>query len=275
MSGDLDQTYAEEQRRYQGAFFTPKIWVDEAHLEVEKNLGATWKDDCLVWDCCAGSGNLTRGHTFKDLILSTLVDDEVSILQAEQGASATVFKFDFLNGGITELPTAVISKLTAAVASKTRVVFFMNPPYGAATDKQGNTKDKIADTRVKADMKAEGLGKASANLYAQFLYQVDLICRHFGIQLRSVCVYAPISYLSSQSYKQLRAMWYSRWEFCSGYMLQASNFPSCSKEWAITFIVWREGRTSATALTLDVCELQEDYSSSTSPLSSSSTSAAS
>lgn len=258
MTDNIDQTYDIADRRYQGAFFTPKIWVDEAHLEVEKVLGSNWREDCVVWDCCAGTGNLTRGYSFQDLILSTLVESELAVLQEEQGSTATVFGCDFLNTHIADLPQIVVSKLCEAASAGKRVVFFMNPPYGTASDmkRKGETKVGMADTHVKATMQTEGIGKAASNLYAQFLYQVNAICTHFGIEKRSVCVYAPISYLSSDSYSKLRALWYSRWEFCRGYMLQASNFPSLSGDWAITFVVWNEGRTTNTSLTLDICELQ-------------------
>jgi len=67
-----DETLENEIRTRQGAFFTPALWVDQAHTLTSNVLGETWKEESLVWDCCSGSGNLIREYDFKNLILSTL-----------------------------------------------------------------------------------------------------------------------------------------------------------------------------------------------------------
>ena len=59
-----DRLMEDDARRRTGAFFTPTLWVDEAHKMVSEVLGAGWKEECVVWDCAAGTGNLTRDYTF-------------------------------------------------------------------------------------------------------------------------------------------------------------------------------------------------------------------
>lgn len=49
-----DELIEDEARRFQGAFYTPEIWRDEAVREVTRVLGDDWKEECVVWDCAAG-----------------------------------------------------------------------------------------------------------------------------------------------------------------------------------------------------------------------------
>jgi len=92
---NYDQGLQNEIRTRQGAFFTPKLWVDEAHKEIEKQFGKDWRNENIVWDCCAGTGNLFRDYDFKDLIVSTLSQDELDLLNKQGYVDA--FKYDFLN----------------------------------------------------------------------------------------------------------------------------------------------------------------------------------
>jgi len=259
MSHDLDQTFNEEDRKMTGSFYTPEIWADEAHLEMDKTLGSDWRDECLVWDCCAGSGNLTRNYPFSDLILSTLQDVEVGVLQAEQGAKALCFKYDFLNAqaNFSDLPDGVIQKLRKAASEGKRIVFMMNPPYGTSGDitQSGNTKSGISITEAKREMVSKGMGKPSNNLYVQFLYQATKVCEVFGFDKRFIGVFAPISYMSSGSYQSFRKYWYPRWEYRGGFMFQASHFDSLSDLWSITFIKWSEGSTDKAELEISIRDI--------------------
>lgn len=129
---NYDQTLINEIRTRQGAFFTPKLWVDEAHTLTTSVLGENWKDECVVWDCCAGSGNLTREYDFKNLIISTLEQPEVDLLQKQGYTQA--FKYDFLNPDDNELffsENAIPDNIQDLLLknSDKRLVFFMNPPY--------------------------------------------------------------------------------------------------------------------------------------------------
>ena len=95
-SQNYDQTIEESERRKQGAFFTPDIWVKEAHKMVSKSLGEDWKDKYTVWDNSCGSGNLTAGYEFKELYLSTLEEDQL-VIAKERNPNATCFQHDFLS----------------------------------------------------------------------------------------------------------------------------------------------------------------------------------
>ena len=68
-------------QRNTGAFYTPKIWADEAKKDISAHLGSDWKDKYTVWDCAAGTGNLIGDDVFKDLYLSTLDKPDVDYLK--------------------------------------------------------------------------------------------------------------------------------------------------------------------------------------------------
>lgn len=102
---EKDRLIEDDARRRQGAFFTPTLWVDEAHKLVSEVLGVNWKDECIVWDPAAGTGNLTRGYTFGDLIISTSEKPDVDVLVGQgYNPGAEVFQYDFLRDESDVLP---------------------------------------------------------------------------------------------------------------------------------------------------------------------------
>ncbi len=247
-----DQLLPDDARRRQGAFFTPALWVDEAHKYVSEVLGSNWKDECLVWDNSAGTGNLTRDYSFGDLILTTAEEPDVRVIE-EQGynAGALVQQYDFLNPGVDSpffevastnvLSDAIVLKLREASAKGKRLVFLMNPPYGTANNagtEEGDHKAGIALTAVNADMKKAKLGAPSQQLYAQFLFQSARLARDFGFTDYTVAVFSGLTFMTSGSYKPFRDWWYGRHEFKSGFLFQASHFADVSGRWGISFTVW-------------------------------------
>ena len=165
--GMKDRLVEDDARRRQGAFFTPSLWVNEAHKDLNQVLGAGWRKDCVVWDPAAGTGNLTRDHhDWGCLISSTAERPDVGAMQQHGWGGKHVFQYDFLNpdsdspffedGAQNVIPAAVDRALREAARAGKRLVFFMNPPYGTANDAgtAGTSKAGIALTVVNKDMKA-------------------------------------------------------------------------------------------------------------------------
>ena len=96
-----DRLIEDTDRRRKGDFYTPTIWVNEAHKLMDKNLGADWRQKCIVWDCAWGTGNLTRDYKFSDLYCSTLMEEDLKI-GAKYNPFATKFQYDFLNDDVEE-----------------------------------------------------------------------------------------------------------------------------------------------------------------------------
>ena len=186
-----DQLVEDTTRRMKGEFFTPDLWSEEAHREVEKSLGPDWRKDCVVWDCAAGTGNLTRNY--KDwgcLLSSTIEEPDVKAMKNRGWGGKHVFQHDFLNdnapsplfpeGQLSVVPKAVQQELRAQAAEGKRLVFFINPPYAehSTAGTSGNAKTGVAKTEVNGEMKAARMGLASRQLYAQFMFQ----CRQVAEQ---------------------------------------------------------------------------------------------
>ena len=81
-------------RRYNGEFYTPTLWANEAHNEISKIIGMDWKETCIVWDCAWGTGNLTRDYSFSNLICSTLKEDDL-LLCERNNKNSLKFQYDF------------------------------------------------------------------------------------------------------------------------------------------------------------------------------------
>ncbi len=50
----VDRIVEDETRRRKGEFFTPTIWVDEAHKMISEVFGENWKEEYVVWDPASG-----------------------------------------------------------------------------------------------------------------------------------------------------------------------------------------------------------------------------
>lgn len=251
-----DRLIENEARRRQGAFFTPKIWADEAHRMIGEVLGPRWREECIVWDPAAGTGNLTRDYVFGDLILSTCEKADVDVIVGQgYNPEALVFQYDFLNDDESPwleskntIPDEVDDRLKKAAAEGKRLVFFMNPPYGTAANAgtNGTHKAGIADTSVNRQMKDAGWGPASQQLYAQFMFRCEKLIEEYGFRRYTVATYSDPKFMVSGSYRRFRDFWYKRFEYKSGMLFQASHFADTSSRWGISFTIWNEGTTDRT-----------------------------
>lgn len=252
---EKDRLVEDDARRRQGAFFTPALWVDEAHKMVSDVLGPNWKDECIVWDPAAGTGNLTRDHHFADLILSTAEKPDIDVIVGQgYNSGAEVFQYDFLNPGvyssfleggqINEIPDTAHARLEAAAKAGKRLVFLMNPPYGTANNagtEEGDHKAGIALTSVNGDMKRTKIGASSQQLYAQFMFQASKLAGGYGFSKVTVATFSVPTFMCSGSYRGFRDFWYARFGYQAGMLFQASHFADVSGRWGIAFTIWSEG----------------------------------
>lgn len=245
-----DRLIEGEARRRQGAFFTPSIWVDEAHQAIEDALGASWRDECIVWDPCAGTANLTRDYDFQDLILSSLEESDISTIRREgYNTGAQAFQYDFLNPevGDNDLPRSVKKMLKDGAEQGKRLVFLMNPPYaedGVAGAKGKSRKGVASTTLVNKTMPK--LGRANRQLYAQFLFQCEQVASEYGYEEKAVGIFCKPTFMTSSSFAKFRSFWYRRYSYQSGFMFQASHFADVSGAWGVSFTLWNEGNTEPT-----------------------------
>ena len=269
LSGICDRLIEDENRRREGAFFTPTSWVNEAHRMIEKELGEDWRDEYVVWDCCSGTGNLTRDYKFKELYCSTLLQEEIDILKGNNiNPEATHFRYDFLDlkksslgklrgeGDLKKyiksleredeekLPEGLLRVLKSKENEK--IVFLMNPPYGTAGNMKntvGDHKSGVAESSINMIMKDKKMGSSSSQLYAQFLYRIMMCKEKYKLDNVVIAFYSKPSFLSGPAFKIFRKEFLNKFEYKNGMLFQANHFSDVSGVWGVSFTVWKDGET--------------------------------
>ena len=230
----------DEARRRAGFFITPKLWVDMAHKmisEYMEKIGVNdWYNDCVVWDCCCGTKSLTRDYEFGNLFLSTLEENELKASESANPEAVKTFRFDFLNDSLTKLPEA----LKTAMKSGKKIVFLINPPYGQGGSGKGNEqKSGVKNTETALRMSKE-FGKASNELFVQFLYRIDEIREeyHLAKDQLVIATFNKPTWMCGDSFETWRKYWLSKYAFNSGMLFNASEFADCDNSWGISFSIW-------------------------------------
>lgn len=270
--GMRDQLVEDDARRRQGAFFTPRLWVDEAHREVTRVLGDGWRKDCVVWDCAAGTANLTRDYNDWGLLVSSTAERaDVGAMRQHGWGGHYVFQYDWLNPGVESpffeehehnlIPPNADKALRKAAKEGRRLVFLMNPPYGTAGDAgaKGTSKEGIAQTLVNGLMKAAKMGACSQQLYAQFMFRCAEVAREYGFKEYTVALFSKPTFMSSGSYRPFREWWYGKHTYQGGFLFQASHFADVSGRWGVSFTVWSSGGVTPTSgdLPVRLCDLKD------------------
>lgn len=249
LNGIADRLIVDADRRNSGDFWTPTMFVDYAHDMISKKLGEDWKEKYVVWDNCCGSLNLTRDYKFGELYCSTLYQSELNI-GADYNPEATKFQFDFLNDEIVsknsllgvyndKLPKG----LKDALINNKPIVFFINPPYASATNRNETSKKGVADTMMNTQMKSDKMGACCQNLYAQFLYRIIMIKREFNLTNCHIALFSPTLFLTGSSWSKFRNTYLNEFVFDNGVQFKASHFADCVDSWGISFSIWHNGET--------------------------------
>ena len=247
----FDFLVEDDKRRRDGFFITPKIFVDKAHEMIgdymEKVGIEDWHKDCIVWDNCCGTKSLTRDYEFGDLYLSTLQGNELKASDGVNAEARETFVFDFLNDSFTKLPERLIKDLRNAQKGGKKIVFLMNPPYAQAGNGKNDDKKKtgIKTTSAALKMNAE-FGKASNELFVQFLYKVDELCTEYKMAKGQVIIatFSNPTWISGDSFDAWRNYWLSKYSFKSGMLFNASEFADCSDAWGISFSIWENTKSA-------------------------------
>ena len=255
-----DTLIAEANRRFKGDYYTPEVWVNKAHDVIAGALGASWKDEYVVWDPAAGTKNLTRDYKFKHLYSSTLYEGELMSTQHFNKDNVS-FQYDFLNDDIVlhdgtytlddlkqmsdeELDEALKMdvSLVKKILNKEKVVFFGNPPYGQATSGQTNAhKTGTANTAIGELMRKEKLGHASGELYTQFYYRVQKLLEFFEYGKDDdahIFFFSNKGFLTSPSFGKFVEELTKQFHFNDGFMINAGEFNDTSSAWGIIFSHW-------------------------------------
>jgi hypothetical protein len=257
----VDRIVEDETRRRKGEFFTPTIWVDEAHKMISETFGENWKEEYVVWDPASGTLNLTRDYKFRELYCSTIEESDLKTAdQMKYNPNAIKFQYDFLNDGIVdgridiESDVKLPQGLKDALLEGKKMIVLMNPPYGTANNagtEEGDSKAGIALTELNKMMKSDEWGASSQQLYAQFLYRLTKM----SLGNINICIFAKSLYKSGSSYKEFRKNFYKSFRYEDGMMFCASHFDGVSTSWGVDFSIWKSGIEDRDSLDIKVKDL--------------------
>jgi hypothetical protein len=75
-----------DDQKFKGAFYTPLHIVDKAYDQLTATLGANWQKKYIVWDMCAGVGNLEAIHSnLRNVYMSTLDHEDGIVAEVNAG----------------------------------------------------------------------------------------------------------------------------------------------------------------------------------------------
>jgi len=230
----FDRLINDDYRRKEGKFYTPSLLVAKAHEYTDEALGPDWRQRCVVWDCCCGTGNLTRDYAFGELYCSTLDQEEIDVGKHSHSFSNVkeVFQYDFLNGKFEDLPES----LRNSIEEGKEITFFVNPPYvaGSVTG-VGNKKNEVAKL-----MKKKGLN--AKDLLYQFLFRMKNISRsHVKV---NICLFSKATWLTGPKYKSFRKYFAESTNFESGFVVDSKEFSGTSGGWPIIFSIFKVDSTA-------------------------------
>lgn len=254
-----------DDRRFKGAFYTPLNIVAKAYEQLLATLGESWQDRYIVWDMCAGVGNLEAKHSnLRNVFMSTLEEPDVAFMKSVPAfAGAEIFQYDYLNDDITDfgeidylrtnkVPLALRQAIADAKAGKPGakpILILINPPYAEPMNVD-NTSDAgamagmkkgVANTRVAFGM--SDLGYASRELFVQFLHRIQA-----EVPTATCAVFSTLKYVNAPNFAAFRQRWTA--QYLDGFVVHSKSFDGLKGHFPIGFLLW-DLATSETTHAID------------------------
>lgn len=242
-----------DEQKFKGAYYTPLHIVDKAYDELKATLGDNWQDRYIVWDMCAGVGNLEAKHSnLRNVFMSTLDQADVTIMKSNPAfAGAEIFQYDYLNDDITDfgeidyglsnkLPAALRQAIADAKEGKKGakpILVLINPPYAEATGgglavamSISSNKEGVANTQFARTAMA-AYGKASNELFMQFVARL-----YQEVPNAVLAMFSKIKYISTPTLDDFRKVWKA--EYLGGFAVHSRVFEGLSGDFPIGFLIW-------------------------------------
>lgn len=235
-----------DERSFKGAYYTPLAVVDKAYDKLAETLGDNWQKNYIVWDMCCGVGNLEVKHSNpRNIYMSTLDVADVDVMKATKTCvAAQRFQYDYLNDDITDdgkidysLTNKVPEGLRKAIADGKKILVLINPPYaevGSGADsgnKAGVAKTKFADTAM------SNYGKASNELFTQFLARIAQ-----EIPNATLAMFSKLKYINAPNFEKFRQVWKAK--YLGGFVVHSKAFDGLKGDFPIGFLVWETSQNS-------------------------------
>jgi hypothetical protein len=229
-----------DERSFKGAYYTPLHVVDKAYDKLAEVLGENWQKDYIVWDMCCGVGNLEVKHSNpRNIFMSTLDNADVDVMRATKTCvAAKRFQYDYLNDDITDdgqidytLTNKIPEELRKAIADKKKILVLINPPYAEAGNTIGNDgKTAVAKSKVATGMMAD-YGKASNELFTQFLARIAQ-----EIPTAKIAIFSKLKYVNAPNFEKFREQWKTK--YLGGFIVHSKAFEGLKGNFPIGFLVW-------------------------------------
>ena len=236
-----------DERSFKGAYYTPLAVVDKAYDKLTETLGKNWQKDYIVWDMCCGVGNLEVKHSNpRNIYMSTLDQADVDVMKATKTCvAAQRFQYDYLNDDITDpstgsgqagqidysLTNKVPESLRKAIAEGKKILVLINPPYAeSGVGIGGGNKQGVAKTKF-ADVAMAEYGKASNELFTQFVARIAK-----EIPNATLAMFSTLKYVNAPTLETFRQVWNSK--YLGGFVVHSKAFDGLKGNFPIGFLVW-------------------------------------
>lgn len=238
-----------DDQKFKGAFYTPLHIVDKAYDQLTATLGANWQKKYIVWDMCAGVGNLEAKHSnLRNVFMSTLDQEDVTIMRSNPTfAGAEIFQYDYLNDDITDfgevdytltnkLPIPLRDAIADALEGKKGakpILVLINPPYAESGSGIGKGKDNkigVEQTHINNWMRELDLGYASKELFVQFLIRIRQ-----ELPTAKLAMFSKLKYVNAPNFEKFRNLWKAK--FLGGFTVHSRAF-ELKGEFPIGFLAW-------------------------------------
>ena len=235
-----DLLVPQDIRERQGAFFTPRIWVELSQKYLGDLLGENWQDEYYIWDCAAGTGNLLAGLTNKyNIFASTLDQADVKVIheRIDHGANLLknhVFQFDFLNDDFSKLPQNLL-EIVNNESKRKKLIIYINPPYAEGDNVRGIGRKDIHVSKIHSKYQTL-MGKASSEMFAQFFTRI-----HQEIPNSVLAEFSTLKILQAPNFSDFRKFFRAKLE--KFFIVPANTFDNVKGEFPIGFFVWNTGKS--------------------------------
>ena len=234
-----DLLVPQDIRERQGAFFTPRIWVELSQKYLGDLLGENWQDEYYIWDCAAGTGNLLAGLTNKyNIFASTLDQADVKVIheRIDHGANLLknhVFQFDFLNDDFSKLPQNLL-EIVNNESKRKKLIIYINPPYAEGDNVRGIGRKDIHVSKIHSKYQTL-MGKASSEMFAQFFTRI-----HQEIPNSVLAEFSTLKILQAPNFSDFRKFFRAKLE--KFFIVPANTFDNVKGEFPIGFFVWNTSK---------------------------------
>lgn len=259
-----------DEQKFKGAFYTPLHIVDKAYDQLTATLGKNWQKKYIVWDMCAGVGNLEAKHSnLRNVYMSTLDEEDVTIMRSNPAfAGAEIFQYDYLNDDVDDfgqidygLSGKVPKALRQAIEDSREgkkgakpILVLINPPYAEATGggyavPMAKSENKLGVANTQFARTAMGqYGKATNELFMQFIARA-----YQEMPKAKLAIFSKVKYISTPTLNKFRVAWCA--EYLGGFVVHSKAFEGLKGNFPISFFIWDTASSKfvndVTAISLD------------------------